>query len=131
VKLAWRGAGELRGLPRAFALGAANGLLPCGLSWSAIALAAACPQPITLVGPLVFGLATLPGLALFALLGARVPARWRARLHTTAAIALCLYGAWTALRGVVLLAPGAGAPLVPECCSSQPTSPQAERASGR
>ncbi|MCC7014557.1 MAG: sulfite exporter TauE/SafE family protein [Planctomycetes bacterium] len=94
---------ELPGPLRGFALGAANGLLPCGLSWSAIALGAASGVALAALGPFVFGLATglvLGGLALGA---SAVPESWRRRGRLGAAALLLGYGAWTVWRGVAAL----------------------------
>ena len=53
---------RLPGFAGAFGAGAVNGLVPCGLSWAAIAMAATTTPAAALLGPFVFGLATAPAL---------------------------------------------------------------------
>ncbi len=117
---ALRGTDELPGAMRGLAFGAANGLLPCGLSWSAIALGAAAAEPsLALAGPFVFGLATGPVLGALALGAGRIPATWRARGARLAALALLGYGTWTLARGLQPLAPESSAKVLPECCTDE------------
>jgi sulfite exporter TauE/SafE len=101
----------------AFALGAINGCLPCGLSWSAILFAASQGGVALVAGPLVFGLATAPSLVAVAAGGALVPVAWRPRLQRLAALAMIGFGLWTGWRGGVPFAVGGGNNL-PPCCSS-------------
>lgn len=103
-------------LGAALALGLINGLLPCGLSWSAILLSATQEGVALVVGPIVFGLATAPALVTVAAGGQFVSARWRARAQRVAALGMVLFGAWTAWRGGLPLGPQ-GAERVPPCCS--------------
>jgi sulfite exporter TauE/SafE len=109
-----RSARTLPPLGAALALGLINGCLPCGLSWSAILFAASQDGATVVLGPLVFGLATAPSLTAVAAGGALVPLHLRARLQRAAAVALVLFGAWTAWRGGL----GIGAPEnnLPPCC---------------
>lgn len=101
----------------AFALGAINGCLPCGLSWSAILFAASQGGVALVAGPVVFGLATAPSLIAVAAGGALVPAAWRPRLQRAAALAMIGFGLWTGWRGGVPFAADGGNNL-PPCCSS-------------
>ena len=101
----------------AFGLGVSSGFLPCGLSWSAFALAVPRPAPEAFVGLLVFGLATAP-----ALVGATLGAGWArrrfgARLRFVAAPLLVLVGIVTIARGGLpdSLEAAENAAL-PECC---------------
>jgi hypothetical protein len=97
---------------RALGLGFANGFLPCGLSWSAIALAATGEPATVALGPLAFGLASAPALAALILGGHALPLAWRVRVQRMAAGLLLLFGLWTAARRAF---PGAsGAPCCPE-----------------
>lgn len=115
---ALRGADELPLALRGLAFGAANGLLPCGLSWSAIALGAAAAEPaFALAGPFAFGLATGPVLGALALGAGRMPATWRARGARLAAVGLLAYGGWTLLRGLSPVVPEASAKVLPACCA--------------
>lgn len=100
----------------AFALGAINGCLPCGLSWSAILFAASQGGLALVLGPLVFGLATAPSLTAVAAGGALVPRAWRPRLQRVAALAMIGFGLWTGWRGGLPLAAEGGNNL-PPCCS--------------
>lgn len=101
----------------AFGVGVSSGFLPCGLSWSAFALAVPRPAAEAFVGLFVFGLATAP-----ALVGATLGAGWArrrlgARLRYVAAPVLVVVGCLTIARG------GLPEPLeaaeeavVPACC---------------
>lgn len=102
----------------AFGLGVSSGFLPCGLSWSAFALALPRPAPEAFLGLLVFGLATGP-----ALVGAIIGAGWvhrrlGARVRFVAAPTLVLVGLLTIVRGGL---PASLAPVeqvaLPDCCS--------------
>lgn len=128
LRSALRGTDELPLALRGLAFGAANGLLPCGLSWSAIALGAAAGEPsLALAGPFAFGLATGPVLGGLALSAGRIPATWRARGARLAAVGLLAYGSWTLLRGLAPAVPEASAKVLPECCREEPvSSPETE-----
>lgn len=118
MRTALRGADELPAPLRGLAFGAANGLLPCGLSWAAIALGAAAPSlALALAGPFVFGLATGPVLAGIALGAGQIPASWRVRGQRLAAVGLLAYGAYTLIRGSTPFAPEATAKVLPACCA--------------
>jgi hypothetical protein len=104
---------RLPGFAGAFGAGAVNGLVPCGLSWAAIALAATAPPAAALLGPFLFGLATAPALAV---VGAGAWLLRRAPLRRAAPVliglALVAGGLATALRG----APGGHGG--PRCCDA-------------
>lgn len=118
MRTALKGADELPAPLRGLAFGAANGLLPCGLSWAAIALGAAAPSlSLSLAGPFVFGLATGPVLAGIALGAGQIPASWRVRGQRLAAVGLLAYGAYTLVRGSTPFAPEATAKVLPACCA--------------
>lgn len=88
-----------------FALGLANGLLPCGMVYAAVALAVAAGSPGRgALAMAAFGLGTMPVLAGLALGASGCPPEWRRRLSRAAPIAL-------ALAGLLLLARGLSAPV--------------------
>jgi sulfite exporter TauE/SafE len=109
---------RLPGFAGAFGAGAANGLLPCGLTFGALALAASASPAAALLGPFLFGLATAPallavGLGAWLVRGAP-PVSLRRRLAPVwLGLALITGGVFTGLRG----APGVEA--IP-CCESPP-----------
>jgi hypothetical protein len=108
---------RLPGWSGAFAAGALNGLVPCGLSLGAVALAATAQPAVALLGPVLFGLSTAP-----ALLACGLGARWLASLRgaalprRAAPLGLGVFwiagGAWTGLRGL----PAPGTRSEPRCC---------------
>lgn len=127
LRAALRAADELPGPLRGLAFGAANGLLPCGLSWSAIALGAASTElVVAALGPFAFGLATGPVLASIAAGGASIPLAWRVRGQRLAALALLCYGGWMIARGFAPLAPESAAKVLPECCTEEALEPAHE-----
>jgi sulfite exporter TauE/SafE len=105
----------LSGAPASFATGLASGLLPCGLSWSALAMAASCEPATAALGMFVFGLATAPALAAVAACGALAAPEWRARAARLAAPALLAFGVFTLARGGLPPVMQAADPR-PECC---------------
>lgn len=89
-----------------FAAGVWNGFLPCGLVYAYLALAASANG----VAPgaavmLLFGLGTVPALAVAGLSGSLLTVNRRRRLYHAAAFALIAMGVWTVIRGVVCLTP--------------------------
>jgi sulfite exporter TauE/SafE len=91
-------------------LGALMGLLPCGLVYAALVLAATLPTPAhSALGMLVFGVGTLPALSAVLLAGRTAPA-WL-RLHGTriVGVALIAVGCFMLARALVV-APDAGCP---------------------
>ncbi len=102
----WCGAaGALLSAPswwRALLIGWLNGFLPCGLTVMAVVYAAGFGSVAdAALGAALFGAATVPGLTLTALLGAKLLAggarRWLLRL---AGVTLVVLGAITIVRGV-------------------------------
>ena len=94
------------------ALGALNGLLPCGLVYAMLAKAAttgsATAGALTLA---VFGLATLPALSVVGWLGGRVPPARRLWLQRAGGVLVVLLGVLTVARAataLALLTPEAG-----------------------
>ncbi len=92
-------------LPALAALGALNGLLPCGLVYAMLARAAATGSAATGALTLaVFGAATVPALAATGLLGARLrPARRLAFQRMAGALVVAM-GLLTVARGAEALA---------------------------
>ncbi len=87
-------------VPRAgaqFLFGLVNGLLPCGLVYSALALAIAADQPLAgALAMLAFGVGTLPALSVAAL-GLRkviMTSLWRRRLFAVLLLAVGLRTVW-------------------------------------
>lgn len=86
--------------PRAgaqFLFGLVNGLLPCGLVYSALALAIAADRPVAgALAMLAFGVGTLPALSVAALGLRRVimTSLWRRRLFAVLLLAVGLRTVW-------------------------------------
>jgi len=94
-------------------LGAAMGLLPCGLVYAMLAVVATLPGPLhAALGMVVFGLGTLPALSAVLLAGRAVPQRWRVRGTRLAGVALILVGCWMTARSLIV-EPETGCPLHP------------------
>lgn len=119
----WRTLASTPGVSGPFAGGLVVGLLPCGLSWSAFALASTASPPAAALGLFLFGIATAPALLVVGLGGAGLPPRMRRAAIRGIGPLLVLLGAVTALRGGV---PGT-AVSGPPCCSPEaPSAPDAE-----
>lgn len=101
-----------------FAAGVWNGFLPCGLVYAYIALAATT-QNIALgaLVMMIFGLGTIPALALTGMAGSALRVAWRRHIFTAAAVCLLLTGVLTIVRGVSFLEDAAGetSPRCPLC----------------
>ena len=92
------------GAPGVVALGALNGLLPCGLVYSALLAVTAGGSALRGgLGMLVFGAATMPVLITVGLGASRLGARPRAVLTRVAGALIVLVGAQLALRGAAEL----------------------------
>lgn len=104
------------GTSGALGTGLLTGLLPCGLSWSALLLASQLSAPAAAAGMFAFGLATGPALGLTAVGWSSLPARARSVATRSAGVLCILFGTLTIARGGL---PAALAPLdraLPECC---------------
>jgi len=109
---------SLPGTSGALGTGLLTGLLPCGLSWSALLLASQLPAPAAAAGMFAFGLATGPALALTAAGWSSLPARARAHAVRFAGVLCIVFGVLVIARGGL---PEQLAPLervLPECCGS-------------
>lgn len=90
-------------LPATYGLGLLNGLLPCGLVYGMLAVAAAAGGAAQ--GALVmavFGLSTVPALYLTALAGFLMQPLWRRRLTVVGGVLVVLLGLFTMARGTPL-----------------------------
>ena len=80
--------------------GAGNGLVPCGLTVSIAIAAAATADPVRAgLLMLVFGLGTLPTMALVSLLGTAIGRYAQGWFATLAGIAVVVLGLWTLYQG--------------------------------
>jgi sulfite exporter TauE/SafE len=82
-------------------LGSAMGLLPCGLVYAMLAVAAAQPTPLHGAAAMaVFGLGTLPALSGVLVAGRLLPRWMRAHGTRVAALLLLLAGGWMCVRAL-------------------------------
>ena len=84
-----------------FTLGLANGLLPCGLLYGALGLAAT--SGTVAMGALsmtVFGIATIPSLAFFGYLARKVGDPILKRTHLAGGVAMIVFGVITLMRAM-------------------------------
>ena len=100
-----------------FAAGLLNGLLPCGLVYAYLALAASTGFFLASAGVMaLFGLGTLPALILLGTLGSFVGPVWRQRILRIAACCMILTGLIAVYRGVIAFQyPSTAAPPCPFC----------------
>jgi len=113
---------QLPGDAGALATGLATGLLPCGLSWGALAFAATRSPLEAFAGMLLFGLGTAPVLVLVGLGWSGISGRFRTLAARAAGPLLILFGLYTGLRGASLFgsqASAAAAGALPECCAEE------------
>ena len=127
IEPVWNGVLSLSPLSRSFGIGLSTGLLPCGLSWSALAIATQVSPPIAGLGLFVFGLGTAPALTGVSLARWIAPPRARHLAHYFVGPALILLGLVTLARGGI---PIAGAEVLPDCCEAgapaEPVLPPAQ-----
>ncbi len=90
---------SLGGPMGAFGTGVLTGLLPCGLSWSAFALATQVDRPTAAAGLFLFGLGTGPALLLLGLGWVTLQLRGRTLAIRLAGGVVILFGVLTILRG--------------------------------
>ncbi len=120
TRAAFAGVRRLHGPPAAFGIGVLTGLLPCGLSWSALVLAAQSRPATALLGLFAFGIATGPGLVGVAAGWRWAPVSWRARARFVLGPALLAFGVLTIARAEGHALPRPLHALVPECCAQSP-----------
>ena len=92
------GVRALPGFSGAFGTGVVNGVLPCGLSWSAFLLATQYPPQTAFVGALLFGLSTAPILIAVGAAPRLVPVELRRRARPLLGAALVVFGVLTIVR---------------------------------
>lgn len=110
------GARSLPGLAGALAAGLATGLLPCGLSWSAVLLAIPLPPATAALGGFAFGAGTAPVLIAAGAGFHAVPPAWRRVAARGLGPALCALGVLTIARGSPFLSWQPLQRALPECC---------------
>jgi uncharacterized protein len=94
-----------RGVPSALPLGVVNGLLPCGLVYGAVMMAATTGSIVGGISVMVaFGLGTIPALVLVAA-GSDwlLRTRWRNHLVSAGAVLILLAGVITMMRGSAMM----------------------------
>ena len=80
-------------------LGAMMGLLPCGLVYGMLVIAASLGGPVQGgIGMFMFGLGTLPGLTGVLIANGLIPIKWRARGGQLAAVMMIGLGLWLGVR---------------------------------
>jgi len=90
---------HIRGGVARLLLGAVMGLLPCGMVYAVLAIAAALPTPLhSATGMVVFGIGTLPSLTGVLLTHRLVPRRVRAAGTRLTAVVVILTGSWMMIR---------------------------------
>lgn len=95
-----------RGIRTFLIVGALNGLIPCGLVYMAIAGALTSSSFLSGAAFMaLFGLGTVPMMALTAFAGQRLNLAWRSRLRTLAPLLILLVATVFILRGLHFQAP--------------------------
>jgi len=95
---------QLGSLWGATVLGALNGLLPCGLVYSSLLVAASTGNAgMGAVGMLIFGLGTIPALLVVGVSGGALSARVRQTMSRIAGAMIVLVGIQLVLRGAAAL----------------------------
>lgn len=104
-------------LASVFAGGLVNGLLPCGLVYAYLALAASTGNLFQGAAVMaLFGMGTLPALIVLGLLGTLLSHLWRQRLFRLAALCMILTGVLALWRGAAALQSAADeTPACPAC----------------
>lgn len=105
----WLGALRRESSPAArLLLGALMGLMPCGLVYAALFLAATLPSPLaSALGMMFFGVGTLPALTGTAWVGRLLPLGWRRYSPRFAAAVLLMTGLVMLGRGLLVEPSGA------------------------
>lgn len=83
-------------------LGLANGLLPCGLLYAAVATSLALGTVVrSVVFMFGFGLGTVPALLVLTISAASIPVPWRRRFRLAAPVVMIVAGSLLIARGVM------------------------------
>lgn len=91
---------------RPLVMGIVNGLLPCGVSLSAVIASATIPDlPLRMIFLASFGIVTLPALIGIGNILRRLATAWQPRLQTTLAYVMLAVGMVVLLRGLSLDVP--------------------------
>lgn len=115
-----------RGLGDAFLAGLFTGLLPCGLLYGMVALAAATHDlPAGMLTMAAFGLGTVPAMMAAGIGGTLLGAAARRHLHAVAAWCLVLTGCVSIVRGAGFLDLGTEPPGCPLCAPQGDAAPAA------
>lgn len=102
----------------ALATGLVTGLLPCGWSWGALALAATTDPLTAFAGMGLFGLGTAPVLVLVGLGWSGLSLRFRRLGGAILGPLLVVFGVLTVARGASLFGlEAAAAEVLPDCCA--------------
>jgi len=115
IEPAWKGVLALSPLSRSFGIGLSTGLLPCGLSWSALAIATQVSPAIAGLGLFVFGIGTAPALTGVSLARWIAPLKARRVAHFLVGPALVILGIVTLARGGI---PVVSSEVLPDCCQT-------------
>ena len=111
---------ELPGDAGALGTGLVTGLLPCGWSWGALALAVTTDELSGFFGLFLFGLGTAPVLVLIGLGWHGFSARFRRVAAASAGPLLVVFGVLTVLRGGVPTGMRAVSDAaLPACCATE------------
>ncbi len=103
-----------------FVAGLVNGILPCGLVYGYLALAASTGDLLHGAGTmLLFGLGTLPAMVLTGMAGSLLRLPWRRRLFQAAACCMLLTGVLALVRGVGFLAVSGDTEACPNCAAAE------------
>jgi len=112
----WRHYSSAPGILGPLGAGLLTGLLPCGLSWSALALGASTSPPVAGLGLFLFGLGTAPVLVLVALGWKRLSSGSSAGSRRVLGVLMLGFGLMTALRGGLPGTQAAARATLPPCC---------------
>jgi sulfite exporter TauE/SafE len=126
LRSALRGAMDLPGGSGNLAAGLVTGILPCGLSWGALALCIGKDPLHAMLGMLVFGAATGPVLLVVGLGWQGVSVRYRGAAARLTGPLLIGFGLLTALRGAPAALQPARGIVLPDCCADVGGHPELE-----
>jgi uncharacterized protein len=123
LRRVFRGALDQRGSTKGLATGLVTGMLPCGLSWGALALCIAMDPLPAMLCMIVFGLGTAPALVCLGLGWKGISKRLGARAGHIAGPILIVFGLLTILRGAPELMGPVAEEILPDCCAGKSHGP--------